>query len=252
VRTCSQAHIKAVAQRESVSENLSDAIVTAGDDHALDALIRNRGAQLSRTSFEATVERASRNVALHEGVVGRSDLPLDLLNDMYFVVEQGLREQILERTAAVDPATLDAALSKTRARLRRATQEMNEEMRRAQIFIQQKKAAGELSGMFLVSLYRAQQMARFVCGLAELTHLDPDTVQQIIQRKDIDALAMICRASDIERALFVTLAILTYGSEDAVKRGEEFGQVYRSVPVEAAQRAMRFYKVRKASEKAAA
>ncbi len=66
----SQPHIKAVAQREDVTETVSDAIVKFGDDHALDALIRNDGAKISRTSMEAAVDRARRNTLLHEGVVG--------------------------------------------------------------------------------------------------------------------------------------------------------------------------------------
>src|SRR4029078_1782023 len=78
----SQNHIKAVAQRPDVSEVVSDAIVRFGDDTALDVLIRNDGAKISRDSMETAVDRARRNVALHSAVVMRRDLPLDLLNEM--------------------------------------------------------------------------------------------------------------------------------------------------------------------------
>jgi hypothetical protein len=72
-------------------------------------------------------------------------------------------------------------------------------------------------------------------------------VAGIIDRKDIDGLAMICRASNIERPLFVTLAVLTCGGDEAMQRAEEFGKLYNDVPVEAAQRALRFMKVLKAA-----
>ncbi|MGE0828205.1 MAG: DUF2336 domain-containing protein [Hyphomonadaceae bacterium] len=247
----SQSHIKAVAERKHVSENVSDAIVRLGDDHALDALIRNDGAKISRPSMEAAIERARRNKGLHEGVIGRRDMPLDLLNEMYFIVEQRLRAQILQRNASVDPAALDAALAKTRERMRRHSAEMGEDLRKAMAFIRVRKAAGQLDGKMLIALYREKQMARFLCGLAELTDIDVETARQILERKDVDALSMICRASSIERPLFVTIAILMAGGDDAVSRGEEFGKLYLSVPVEAAQRAMRFYKVRKNAEDAA-
>ena len=55
----------------------------------------------------------------------------------------------------------------------------------------------------------------------------------ILERRDIDGLAMICRASDIERPLFVTLAVLACGGEEAMGRAEEFGKLYNAVPVEA-------------------
>lgn len=250
----SQQHIKAVAQRPSVSESVSDAIVRKGDDHALDALMRNDGAKLSRESMEAAVERARRNVMLHEGVVKRRDMPLDLINEMYFLVEQRLRQQILDRNASVDRDTLDQALARTRERLRKAAGEPTDELRRANVFIRLKKSEGELNGKLLISLFRDKQHARFLCGLAELTGIDVDTARQIIEARDIDALAMICRASDIERPLFVTMAVLcgSNAGEDGMARGEEFGRLYNSVPVEAAQRAMRFYRVRKSTDDKAA
>jgi len=243
----SQQHIKAVAERKVVSETLSDAIVKFGDDTALDALIRNEGATVSRTSMEAAVDRARRNTVLHEGVVKRRDLPLDLLNEMYFVVESKLRDQIMQRNASVDPATLDAALSKARARISKSVGDMNAEAKNAMAFIQSKKNAGELNARLLVSLYREAKRTHFLYGLAEITNLDHETVADLLERQDIDGLAMICRSSNIERPLFVTLAVLACGGEGAMDRAEEFGKLYNAVPIEAAQRAMRFLKVRKAA-----
>lgn len=243
----SQPHIKAVAQREDVSENVSDAIVRFGDDQALDALIRNDTAKISRTSMEAAVDRARRNSFLHEGVVKRQDLPLDLLNEMYFVVENALRDQIMLRNASVDPGTLDAALAKARERMRKNVGDISAEAKNALAFIQSKKENGDLNARLLVSLWREAKQTHFLYGLAEITQLDHETVSDLIDRQDIDGLAMICRASNIERPLFVTLAVLACGGDEAMQRAEEFGRMYNNVPIEAAQRAMRFLKVRRAA-----
>jgi uncharacterized protein (DUF2336 family) len=243
----SQQHIKAVAERETVSEALSDAIVQLGDDNALDALMRNEGADISRTSMEAAVDRARRNAVLHDAVVTRQDLPLDLLNDMYFVVEASLREQIMTRNASVDPAALDAALAKARERLKRTVGDLSAEAKNAMAFIQSKKAAGELNARMLVALYREAKQMHFLYGLAEVTSVEPETVSGMLERRDVEALAMLCRAASVERPLFVTLAVLTCGGENAMSRAEEFGRMYNSVPVEAAQRAVRFFKMRKAA-----
>jgi len=244
----SQNHIKAIAERETVSEVLSEAIVRVGDNFALDTLIRNGGAEISRTSMETAVDRARRNAYLHEAVVKRKELPLDLLNEMYFVVENTLRDTILERNAKVDPQTLDAALVKARNRMRQSVGEMGAEAKRALAFIRVKKGSGELNGQLLVSLYREAKQLHFLYGLAEMTHLDHETVAELLQRRDIDGLAMICRAANIERPLFVTLAVLACGGDDAMAKAEEFGQMYKAVPIEAAQRAMRFFKARKAAK----
>jgi uncharacterized protein (DUF2336 family) len=246
----SQEHVKAVAQRPIVPEAVSDAIVRTGDDHALDALIRNDGAKISRPSMEAAVDRAQNSAFLHDAVVKRHDLPLDLLNEMYFAVESRLREQIMVRNASVDPGTLEAALAKTRNRMRKSVLEMNAETRNAKAFILAKKNSGELSARLLVSLYRESKQAHFLFGLSEITGVDYETAADLLERQDIDGLAMICRAANIERPLFVTLAVMTCGGDDAMARAEEFGRMYNSVPVEAAQRAIRFFKVRKAVDAA--
>lgn len=241
----SQDHIRAVAQRPEVSERVSDAIVTVGDDFALDALLRNDGARLSRSGMEQAVDRARSNQMLHESVVGRSDLPLDLLNEMYFLVEQRLRRQILERNQQVDPAALDAALRGARRRMEASALVSQEELREAQRDIAKAKAAGELTARLLIGLYRDKKPNHFLWGFAELTGVDFDTASTIINRQDIDALAMVCRAAGIERPLFVTIAVLACGGDRAMSRAEEFGRMYIAVPIEAAQRAMRFYRVRK-------
>jgi len=247
VNNKSQAHIKAVAERPDVSEAISDAIVRVGDDRALDALMRNDEAKISRNSMEAAVDRARQSTMLHDAVVKRHDLPLDLLNEMYFVVETRLRDQIMARNAAVDPATLDAALSKARARVRQSVGELNAEQKNAMAFVQSKRAKGELNARLLVSLYRDAKRMHFLLGLAEITGVDQETISALLERRDVDGLAMICRAANIERPLFVTLAVLACGGDAVMGQAEEFGRMYNGVPVEAAQRAVRFFKVRKAA-----
>lgn len=242
-----QDHARAIAQRSTVSELVSDVIVERGDDKTLDVLVRNDGARISRQAMETVVDRAHQNPDLHAGVVGRADLPIDLLNEMYFIVEQQLRQAILTRNAAVDPGVVEAAVGRARKRMAQAIQESSADARAARQFIERKAVHRELNGALLVSLLRDKMHTHFIYGLAEMTGLDFEAAHGIFTRKDFDALAMICRASDMERPLFVTMAVLICGADKAVQRAEEFGRLFASVPIEAAQRAMRFYKVRKAA-----
>jgi len=204
--------------------------------------------------MERVVDRARDNSRLHKGIVGRHDIPLDLLNEMYFVVEKGLRTAILDRNSNVDPAELDQALAKARSRMQeRQAAAMTDDVRAAQKLIDQKKRAGELKPPLLVALYRDNKITAFTIGLAEIVGLDYETTHGIVQRADMEALAMICRASNFERPLFVTIAVLCCGGQNAMNQAEHFGRLYTAVPVEAAQRAMRFFKVRKgAAEQMAA
>jgi uncharacterized protein (DUF2336 family) len=110
-RTQGDEHLRALSRRPGVAASVTDLIVERGNDETLNVLLRNDAATLSRESHEAIVDRAQANPELHEAIIGRQSLPVDLLNEMYFVVEARLRDQILERNSQVDPAELEAALA---------------------------------------------------------------------------------------------------------------------------------------------
>ena len=109
--------LKAISQRELVSERLSDTIVRRGDDETVAVLIRNDGAQLSRASFETVTERAEHSKILQAPVITRKDTPADLLGDLMLTVENHLRDHILERFDGMDPALVEQALAASHARL---------------------------------------------------------------------------------------------------------------------------------------
>ncbi|HEY1876166.1 MAG TPA: hypothetical protein VGG66_01810, partial [Rhizomicrobium sp.] len=71
-----------------------------------------------------------------------------------------------------------------------------------------------------------------------------DVIEPAVDTPDIDTLALLCRGTGFDRALFVTLAIGLDTTEKGLGRADEFGKLYESVPVETAQRAIRFWKVR--------
>jgi uncharacterized protein (DUF2336 family) len=252
VQTRSQNHIAVVASRPDVSERLSDAIVTHGDDRALTSLLKNDQARISREAFETVVDRARESRILHEPMVQCASMPVDLLNEMLFIVEQRLRVEILARNEAINPAELDEALSRTKSRMKVATQPSDRDIRRAQHFVAQKKDSGELNATLLIALYRDRQLIHFLFGLAEVTGMDYETTRAIVGRRDIDALATACRAADMERAAFVTIAVLVCGGDKAMGKASIYGDLFSAVPVEAAQRAMRFWKLRTVTDSQAA
>jgi uncharacterized protein (DUF2336 family) len=238
-------HMRAIAQRRIVSAVVSDAIVSKGDDVTVNTLLSNDGASIARPTMERVVERAQQSPLLHENLLGRHDLPVDLMNEMYFAVEDRLRQVILKRNAATDPTDLELALAKARDRMAKRVREEEQDLRAAKARVEDLQARNALTPAALIGLYRERDMPAFIFGMAELTGLDYITTKSILDRKDMDALAMICRACGMDRPLFVTIAILICGGETAMGRAESFGRLYVQVPIEAAQRAMRFYKVRR-------
>jgi uncharacterized protein (DUF2336 family) len=241
-----QEHLQAISRRETLSAAVSEAIVERADDATLGVLISNDGAELSRQAHETVVDRAFANPALHAAVVNRSSLPMDLLNEMYFVVEAQLRQKILERNAEVDPAELDAALAAGRNRLAANDGALPPDYDVAERDVRSLVARKALTPKALASMLRNRESTRFMVALAELAGIDFHTARLILERRELDALAIVCKAADFERSLFLTFAVLVLDRDaDAMGRAKEYGELYAALPKDAAQRTLRFWKMRR-------
>jgi len=245
-RTQGQDHLRAISQRPSVPLAVSDAIVQRGDDDTLGVLLRNEGAVLSREAHEAVVDRAAANPALHEAVVDRHSLPVDLLNEMYFMVEAKLRDRIMEKNADMDPATLEAALNAGRKRVAAQDGALPADHAAAEHEFRAIKAKGGVSPQSLAGMLRAKKTTLFLVALADLADIDFHTARKILERREIDALAVVCRAADFDRALFLTFALLILDpADDVMGKAKAYGELYAALPRESALRTIRFWRLRR-------
>lgn len=251
-RTRGQAHLRAISVRADLSERVTDAIVKTADDDTLDVLARNDRAALSRASHEVLVDRAAQNPVLQEAVVERESLPADLLNEMYFMVEGRLRAKILARNHGMDPKALEEALSTSRKRLAAQAGVLPPDFAEAEQFVRGLMARNAITPPVLVKLLRAGQRTHFILALSESTDIDFNTARRVIERQDLDALAILCKAADFDRPLFLTFAILLLKPGEAMGRAAEYGQLYSELSKETAGRTLRFWRVRRESEGAAA
>ncbi len=246
VRSQGQAHLRAVSERKSVSEAVSDVIVERGDDETLGTLLRNDGARLSRAATETAVERAKINPALHAATVERKSLPADLLNEMYFVVEARLRQRILEQNAAMDPVLLESALAAGRARVATDDGTLPADYSECLAYVQELGAAGQLTPTMLARFLRSGSKTAFLIALAQLADVDFHTASSIVEKKELDALAVICKAASLDRSLFLTFAVVILGSGDsAMAQAHVYARLYSELEREAALRTLRFWRMRR-------
>ena len=253
IRTRGQDHMRVISRRPLLPEAVSEAIVERGDDDTLGVLLANEGAQMSRETQELVVDRAAENPALHEAVVARSSLSVDLLNEMYFRVETRLRGEILARNEAMDPAELDAALAAGRTRLATRDGALPADYAEAQSKVHALRARQGLTASVLAGFLRTQETTMFLAALSEMADVDFHTARRILERRELDALSIVCKAAGFERSLYLTFAVLILDRDaNAMGRAREYGELYDALPREAAQRTIRFWRVRRRSADMAA
>ena len=244
-----QDHMLAISRRKTISEDVSHALAAQGDDRVVVALLENSGARIADRTYEAITEQAKERQALHRPLVRRDGVPPELLNEIYLEVESNLRREILARYQAVPPDILEAALARGRERLKKAGRATNLEVAKIKARLDDLRRRGTLAPPVLIGLLREGEGSRplFYAAFAALADVDDTLVQRVATSGDIDALALLCRGAGFVRAIFVSLAIALVGSDSRMARVEEFGALYEQVPVSAAERAVRFWKVRAAA-----
>ncbi len=240
-----QHHLRAISRRSEVSERVSDTIVRHGDDDTVASLIENDGARLSRETFEAVTERAETSTRLQAPLVSRADTPNDLLADLMVTVGNHLRDRIMERFDGVDPAILEQAMAASRARIASRMAE-DKAISEAEKFVRAMAVRKKLDGSLLARLLREREFVKFNVAFAELAGVDYPTAKRAIEQACIDPLALICKSAGFDKALFVTLAVLRGAADsEAFRDAKELGQLYDKITPNDADRAMRFWRMRR-------
>lgn len=240
----SQDHMMAVTRRPDIGVKVSSALVEKGEDRVVASLLQNNTALLDRETYQRVAERAETSAVLHAPFVRNANVPLDMLNNVYLRVELDLRREIMRKFHGVSPAELEAALEASRNHLSSAYGALPSDYSAAKELVAKLDKAGSLKPAILVQLLREERRTAFGVAFAQLVDVEFDLAQRLVDGKDLDALAMLCRGAGFDRGLFVTICIMIAGADGGIGRTQEYGQIYEQVPVAAAQRALRFWKVR--------
>ena len=244
----SQAHMMAVTRRRRISEAVSQALVERGDDAVVTSLLTNQKAEIGSEAYGLVAKRAETSVALQAPLVRRAGVPMELLNGLYMKVEADLRREIIGKFESVPPEELEAAFQRSRTRVSQHYKQPDdfETAKRRVDELQRKRG---LIPPVLVTLMREGLTGRtaFKIAFARLTDVEYDVIERAVETQDLDTVALLCRGSQFDRALYVSLAVGLDRSDRAMNGAQEFGKLYESVPVQAAQRAIRFWKVRAAA-----
>ena len=251
VRERGQEHQLAVTRRDEVSEGVADALVEHGSDEVLVSLVQNDGAQLSRNAVETLVAKSETSEVLQAPLVQRSDVPADLMHEMFWFVSSALREHILTVTD-IDEAEVDALLAEAEKEMTEAAQANEAAMSRAEREVRRFQRLGQLNEAMMIKLLREKQTAHFVYAFALLCDIDSATAKRIISDEGHEALVVACKSSGFDRSTFSTILLLTIEGGKQPRRGDDVADLlglYDNVPPAMAQRAMRFWRVRATGNK---
>jgi hypothetical protein len=119
-------------------------------------------------------------------------------------------------------------------------------------YVQSKKLRKQLNTQLLVDLLMKSERTKFIVGFADMTGLQFSAALRAVSSPSIDPIAIACRAAGISREDFVRIAMFR---PTKVAREEAdatmLGDIYDALSQDAAERVMRFVKLRDQGEHAA-
>lgn len=203
-------HRLAVAAREGLSTDVTDALIDYGEDEVVARLVENHDAQISRLAMDYLVDQSRRVDGFREPLLRRPDLPPVLAHRMFWWVSAALRRHILE-TFSVDVVELDEHIEQATESVV-AGDGHDETPSPADALAAEMQSKNLLTERFLVQALREGQVPMFVAGLALLLNVDSKTVNHIVYDPGGEGLALACKAIDFGRANFATVFLLTRGA----------------------------------------
>ena len=247
-----QDKMMAVSRRRNLAAVVSKALVDKGEDKVVASLLENETAEIDRQTYEDIADRAATSPVLHAPFVKRQSMPLDLLDEMYAIVEDQLRAQIMERFDSVSEKDLEAALANSRSHLTKAYSPLPDDLKDAQEWYKGASERNEITPGLLIQLLRSGDRTRFLVAFSEMSSVPFEAVARRVDSKDIDGIAILAKASGFEKALFASIAVVIIGGENGVAQAKKYTEMYDEVPMAAAQRAIRFWRVRETAVRKAA
>jgi uncharacterized protein (DUF2336 family) len=245
IRQRTQDHMHAISRRREVGETVSAELVERGGKDVLATLAGNRGARFTGETMTRLVEHSRTHPEIQQPLTERLDLPPNLLTQMYFFVSSALKREILKRSDLLDPALIDEAIEGNRTRiLKAAVDGARDEVSQARDFVEAKIRSNQLNESLLKDLIEQRKSTEFLLAFAHHVGVDPSTAQRILSDKTFESLAIACRASGLERSTFGKFVFGLQDGVDDQQRSLRVLDLYLKVPQEAAERVMRFWRVR--------
>jgi uncharacterized protein (DUF2336 family) len=221
IKHCTQEQRLAIAMREPLNEEISQALVDTGDKDVIEALLNNHDAEISARAMAYLVSESHQVDRFRQPLLRRPDLPVELAHRMFWWVSAALREYILENFR-VDETVLNGLIHETTTKMvKRESESERSSYEEAETVVVELAQRGQSDGKFLLRSLRRGRVAAFTVAVAKLADVDIALARRIIFDPRGEGLAVLCKASGMDRSTFLPIFLLTREAQDSSRLREK-------------------------------
>lgn len=241
----SQEHLLAISQRSMVSDQVAGSLAEKGDDRVLGSLAGNDGAELSETTMATMIGRAVDKKNVGGRLAARTDVTNELAKRLFQNVSAAVRTSILSDEPGIAEDQVDRVIEEVGDEL---TQNQGEDDKDyAQRFVERKVQLNQLNLRLVETFVRNRDIWKLVAGIAALTSLDFAMVRQSMFDPSGQKIAVLCKAIDMDLKVFEDIIDFTDFKRSRTAQDKlALSGAYSGMTVDAAKRALRFLRLRKA------
>jgi uncharacterized protein (DUF2336 family) len=244
-----QEHLLAISQRASLSEAVTDVLVTRGDREVVHSVAQNGGARFSDAAFGVLVERSANDDALAQRVGIRADIPRRHFVSLLAKASASVQKKLVAANPhAADHiryvvAHIEGKLNDAQARDYGASRSRVEALHRA----------GKLGESEVHSFAKSEKFEETAVALSLLCGLPVEAVEQALLDERPDMVLIIAKAMGYSWATAKLMLLLRTAGRGASQHDLDLAlQSFDRLQVSTAQRAVRFYQSRQSVSHAAA
>ena len=241
--TKSQAHLQAIAARQSLSEQVTDTLLTRGDAQVARTVASNETARVSEKGFETLVGLAAEDPKVAECVVVRSDIPQRHLRTLAAIVPEPVRL----RLAANNPR-LAARIRDAVAQAAQDAQPKQRDYTQARETVAALAKAGTLSDEAVLDFAKDEKFEESVIALAALSRLSIELASRLMVDEPTDTLLIAAKAAGLTWPTAKALLLMRTEGHSSATDIEDARISFLRLKPETAMQGIKLYKLR-ASQK---
>jgi len=240
----SQQHLAAIAERQSLSEAVTEVLVARGDRHVVHSVARNAGARFSDAGFRMLVKRSVGDDALAMQVGARRDLPrqhfLRLLQEATATVRSRLEAEHPEASSAVENV-----LTEIVGGIRSESRKVSTDYAAARVRVEAARKGGRLGESEVYAFARERKFEETAIALSQVSGVEIDVVERALLDPAHDMALIVVKLAGFSST--TAKAVLLLKAAERGMSAQDLEQALRSyerLQPETARRVLDFYRTR--------
>jgi hypothetical protein len=243
----SQQHLLAISKRRSISEAVTDVLVTRGNQEVIHSVAANQGARFSQFGFLELIKRSENDSILSEHLGQRRDIPRHLFQQMIAKASDDVRKKLELESPAI-ASQVQTAVSDVTGSLHSKFGPASKEYFAAKKNITALHQYGNLGEIKICDFAQARKLHEAIVGLSLLSSLPVDVIERALSSKNWEMVLVITKALDFSWATTMSLLFLSATNyQIAAGELEDLKQEFSKLNIEPSKTIMEFYRSRKAA-----